>query len=163
MVKKIRLYRGEGEKLDNSKLPPWILSAQGMWYSDDIKVAKRFASYREKNTLHYIEVPEKVAESWKEKEGIERGEYLVPKEALKNFKKNYIKSNKNLENKFLTFFSLGTFILSLFFISFTFTGNIIFNNLKSSESSFIGIILLGLSLVAGLMRLKNNSKLFNRE
>ncbi len=87
----IRLYRGEGRKLDMTKMPDWMKSTSGMWYSSDINVSSRFAELREGSKIHYIEVPKSAADTWRQNEGIERGEYLVPKQVLKNIKKKFIK------------------------------------------------------------------------
>jgi hypothetical protein len=89
----IKLYRGNGPKLDMKKFPDWMKSSQGMWYSSDINVAKRFAAMREGSRIHYIEVPKSAADSWLNENGIEKEEYLVPREALKRFKKYSLKTS----------------------------------------------------------------------
>lgn len=76
--KRVRLYRGEGEKSD-AKLPDWAETNAGQWFTTDRKKAEQFAKARNGKIIT-IDLPENVAKQLRAPEGNALDEHLVPQE-----------------------------------------------------------------------------------
>ena len=77
-----RFYRGETSiKTDFSKLPNWIESNAGNWWSIRESKAIEFAKYRESPKVFYLDIPSHIIYQFRgdELSGTTEDEYLIPK------------------------------------------------------------------------------------
>lgn len=101
-----RFYRGEtSDKTDFSKLPAWMESNAGNWWSNRESKAVEFAGYRDNAKTFYLDIPTKIVEQFRgdELSGTTGDEYLIPKEIQEKYGKYEFNSITPQQKQEVTF------------------------------------------------------------
>ena len=101
-VKFIKLYRAEGETIDESKLNVVQKNSVGRWFSNDLNISLKYQKLHPNSNIYELCVPEEFYKALLESTSSEPTEIKPPKE-LASLKSLYIERNPITKDAYIKF------------------------------------------------------------